>query len=77
MASISGVNTNSILIVEILSKKGADVRGMLLCRYRSPKKIFSYTDINGSIAEAAAVITINIVRALNISVIIYTMFAHS
>ena len=30
-----------------------------------------YIDINGSIAEAAVAIAINIVRALDISVIIY------
>jgi len=73
LASISGINVNSVFIVEILLEKGADIKDMLFYRYRLPKRISFYTDVSGSIAEAVITIAANIVRALNMFIIIYTM----
>ncbi len=77
MASISGVNTNSVFIAEILSKKGTDIKNILLCWYRSFKRMSFYTDMSSSITEAVAVIVVNTIKTLNISVIIYTTSIHS
>ena len=76
MASISNINTNSVFIIEILLKKKADIKDILFCRYRSFKGISSYININGCVAEATIAIVVNIVKALDISIMIYTAFTH-
>ena len=73
---MSGVSINSAFIVEIVLKKRVEVKDMLFYLYRSFKRMSSYIRVNGSIKEAAAVVTINIIKVLNISVIIYIAFVY-